>query len=187
VPEKITENCTKVTVPRSDKRLMLVTRDRVERLKEHLRDVLREIREAKKAPLPTPIEPEPDGFKAVIARTACTLCKGHCCRNGADDAFLDDRTLARFKLTQPKISDQAIVRLYAGHVPSEGYIGSCIFHGKKGCTLGRSMRADICNTYFCRDLGAYLRKRSTPRPTVVIAGGIEKSPVLRPRISLVSR
>jgi hypothetical protein len=71
-------------------------------------------------------------------------------------------------------------------VPSEAYAGSCIFHGKKGCTLGRSMRADICNTYFCRDLGAYIRQRAAPKPTVVIAGGVEKSPVLRPRNSLVN-
>ena len=48
------------------------------------------------------------------------------------------------------------------------------------------MRADICNTYFCRDLGAYIRQRAAPKPTVVIAGGVEKSPVLRPRNSLVS-
>lgn len=175
----------KVTVPRSDKLLAPVSRDRVERLKEHLRDTLLEIRRAKNAPKPSRVAPEPDGFQAIVAHTACTLCKGHCCRNGEDDAFIDDQTLARVRLAQPKISDQAIVRLYVGHVPREAYAGSCIFHGRKGCTLGRSMRADICNTYFCRDLGAYIRKRAAPKPTVVVAGGVEKSPVLRPRISLV--
>ena len=84
---------------------------------------------------------------------------------------LTTRLLARVRLAQPKISDEAIVRLYVGHVPPEAYAGSCIFHGKKGCTLGRSMRANICNTFFCRDLGVYIRKRATPKPTVVIAGG----------------
>ena len=132
MPARITEDYTKVTVPQSDKRLIPVGRDRVERLKEHLRDALRETNRAKKAPLPSTAAPEPDGFRALVARTACSLCKGHCCRHGEDDAFLDDQTLARIRLAQPKISDEAIVRLYVGHVPSEAYAGSCIFHGKKG-------------------------------------------------------
>src|ERR1700722_20065707 len=137
------EDYATVTVPQSDKRLALVGANRVERLKQHLRDVLWEIRIAKKAPQPSPVVPEPDGFRAVVARKACSLCKGHCCRHGGDDAFLNDETLARVRLAQPKISDEAIVRLYVGHVPPEAYAGSCIFHGKKGCTLGRSMRANI--------------------------------------------
>jgi hypothetical protein len=153
------EDYATVTVPQSDRRLGLVGAKRVERLKQHLRDVLFDMKKAKKAPRPSPIAPEPDGFRAVVARTACSLCKGHCCRHGGDDAFLDEQTLARIRLAQPKISDEAIVRLYVGHVPPQAYAGSCIFHGKKGCALGRSMRADICNTFFCRDLGAYIRKR----------------------------
>ena len=63
------------------------------------------------------------------------------------------------------------------------YRDLCIFHGKKGCTLDRSMRADICNTYYCGGLGAHLKSRDAPMPTVVIAGEGDKmrtSPVLVP-------
>jgi hypothetical protein len=68
-------------------------------------------------------------------------------------------------------------------MPSVAYRDSCIFHGKKGCTLDRSMRADICNTYFCNGLMAYIKGGHAPEPTVVIAGDTEKmhvSPVMMP-------
>jgi hypothetical protein len=58
-----------------------------------------------------------------------------------------------------------------------------IFHGKLGCTLDRSMRADVYNAYFCGGLRAYRRGRADPEPTVVLAGEGDKmrsSPVLMP-------
>lgn len=178
MPNKIPNNDSiKVVVGRNDKR--------VARLREHLCEVLPDLKRAKKSSHPSPVAREPDDFRAVVARTACSLCRGYCCRNGDDDAFLDDRTLARVRVAHPKMTDQAVVRLYVNHVPLKAYGGSCIFHGKKGCTLERSLRSDVCNTYFCRDLGAYIGNYATPKPTVVIAGGNEKSPLLRPRISLV--
>ena len=85
-----------VLVPRSDKRLAPFTTDRVRRLELHVREILRDLAKAKRLDsLASPVSPEPDGFCAVVARAACALCRGHCCRNGDDDAFLDDRTLAR--------------------------------------------------------------------------------------------
>ena len=44
----------------------------------------------------------------------------------------------------------SIELIYLARVPAAAYQDSCIFHGKRGCTLDRSMRADICNTYFLR-------------------------------------
>ena len=81
------------------------------------------------------------------------------------------------------MTDAALIKLYAGRVPIEGYQGSCIFHGRNGCTLDRSMRADVCNSYFCRGLSDYVRSRATPEPTIVIAGdgdATQVSPVLMP-------
>ena len=45
------------------------------------------------------------------------------------------------------------------------------------------MRADVCNSYFCGDLGTFLKSRDPATPTVIIAGEGEKmrtSPVLMP-------
>ena len=85
-----------VIVPRNDKPLVAVKPDRAHRLREHLIKVIRELRTEKRwARSVSAVRPEPTGFPARVAQAACSLCKGFCCRNGDDDGYLDDRTLAR--------------------------------------------------------------------------------------------
>ncbi len=171
MPRKLRErdaDCLPVMVPRSDKKLVPVDPERVERLQQHLLEALRDVRMTRR--LPTKIAPEPSGFAAAVVNAACSLCKGWCCRNGDNDAFLDDRTLARYLVENPGLTDEAIMRLYLDRVPESAYQGSCIFHGKLGCALDREMRADICNTYFCGGLNAYMKGKADPEPTMVLAG-----------------
>ena len=172
-----------VMVPRNDKALAAMAPERVRRLREHLIKALRELRTAKHLDHFAWLQrPDPAGFAARVAHAACSLCKGWCCRNGDDDAFLDDRTLARIRLARPEMTERAVLRLYLDHVPQVAYRDSCIFHGEKGCTLDRSLRADVCNSYFCGGLSAYM-KTGTASPTRIIAGEGDKlrtSPVLRP-------
>ena len=95
---------------------------------------------------------------------------------------LDNRTLARVRLAKPDMTERAVLRLYLDRVPLVAYRDSCIYHGKMGCTLEWSMRADVCNRYFCGGLGAYM-KNGAAVPTKVIAGEGDKmrtSPVLMP-------
>jgi hypothetical protein len=173
-----------VMVPRSDEVLVPTSASRVWRLREHLIKALQELRTAKHWEwLASPERPEPSGFEGRVARTACALCKGWCCKNGDDDAFLDDRTLARVRLARPEMDERAMLRLYLDLVPPVAYRDSCIFHGKRGCTLDRSLRADICNSYYCGGLGAYM-KTSPAVPVKVIAAEGDKmrtSPVLTPQ------
>jgi hypothetical protein len=159
-------------VPRNDKQLVPVAPERIERLRQHLLKVLGDVRTTRRPATRTSLEPT--GFPAVVARAACSLCRGWCCRNGDNDAFLDDQTLARLQVEDPDIADEAIVHLYLDRVPESAYQDSCIFHGQRGCTLDREMRADICNTYFCGGLSAYMRGKADPEPTVVLAGEGEK-------------
>jgi hypothetical protein len=172
-----------VMVPRNDKALVAIPPERVRRLREHLIKALRELRTAKHWEwISLPLRTDPTGFAARVAHVACSLCKGWCCQNGNDDAFLDDRTLARVRIANPDMTEHAVLRLYLDRVPSVAYRDSCIFHGKKGCTLDRSLRADICNSYFCGGLGAYMTTGAAA-PTRVIAGEGDKmrtSPVLMP-------
>ena len=173
-----------VMVPRNDKPLVAVSPERVRRLREHLIKELGDLRKAKHLDrFATPERPGPNGFAATVARSACSLCKGWCCRNGDDDAFLDDRTLARMRLAGPEMKERDVLRLRLNRVPTLTYRDSCIFHGKKGCTLDRSLRADVCNTYYCGGLDAFMKSRDAPAPTVVMAGEGDKmrsSPVLVP-------
>ena len=161
-----------VMVPRSDKALVPMSASRMRRLRKHLVEMLREAKALKKAPSPYP--PEPTGFAARVSRAACALCRGWCCRNGGDDAFLDDQTMARVRRDRPRLDAQALLRIYLARVPVLAYQDSCIFHGKRGCTLDRSLRADICNGYFCRGLGAYVKSSATRAPTTIIAGKGDK-------------
>jgi hypothetical protein len=76
-----------------------------------------------------------------------------------------------------------VLLLYVESVPTVGYEGSCVFHGKQGCTLARSLRSDVCNSYFCAGLDAYVTGSDAVTPVVVIAGEGDKmctSPVLMP-------
>jgi hypothetical protein len=115
-----------------------------------------------------------------VAAAACTLCKGWCCKNGDDDGFLDEATLAR---VWPDMTADAIIHMYAALVPDIGYAGSCIFHGEKGCTLPRDSRSNVCNVYFCDGLRAFIQSDEKAGPTIVIAGELDSmrlSPVLVP-------
>jgi hypothetical protein len=173
-----------VMVPRSDKMLVPTSPERVRRLREHVAEALL-ASDAVQDPKPSssPLWPEPEGFTDRVARTACSMCRGWCCRNGDDDAFLDEATMARVRSEMPESDAQAAVRLYVERVPEEGYEGSCIFHAKQGCTLDRSLRSDVCNSYFCGGLHDFVRGANAPAPVVVIAGEgnrMRTSPVLLP-------
>ena len=157
-----------VMVPRYTRPLVPVTADRVRRLRERLVQALRDARELRRTAVSRP--PQPDGFAAQVARTACELCEGWCCRNGGDEAYLDGHAMARVRREMPDLNAGAVVRLYASRVPALAYKDSCIFHGAKGCTLDRSLRADICHIYYCKGLTAYLRSRRRDSPSVIFAG-----------------
>ena len=82
--------------------------------------------------------------------------------------FQGDRVPAIFVEFRREAAE--IVSGYVGRVPDRGYAGSCIFHGEKGCTLPREWRSNVCNTYFCGNLGAFIQSDEPRAPTVVIAG-----------------
>jgi len=173
-----------VIVPKNDKAAIPISPERVRRLRKHLVVTLRALRRMKRPEYSvSPLRPEPAGFAGRVARTACSLCKGWCCKNGEDHAFLDETTLARVCCASPALDVRAALRLYVERVPEVGYQNSCIFHGKQGCTLDRSLRSDVCNSYFCGGLQGYLTGDEVVTPTMIIAGVGDKmrtSPILMP-------
>jgi hypothetical protein len=87
-----------VMVPRNDKAAVPISRERVRRLRKHLMVTLGGLRMMKDSQHSvSPLRPEPEGFAARVARTACSLCKGWCCPNGDDHAFFDQETIARVR------------------------------------------------------------------------------------------
>jgi hypothetical protein len=176
----VDDDAIPVMVPRSGKALVPISPGRVRRLRDHLSRVLVTMREGETV---SPPRSGPAGFAARVAQAACTLCRGWCCRNGEDDAFLDDRTLARVRHADPALDAHGAILLYVERVPELGYEGSCIFHGKHGCTLDRALRSDVCNAYFCGGLHGYLKGGDLESPAMIIAGegaDMRTSPVLLP-------
>jgi hypothetical protein len=167
-----------VIVPRNDRSLVPTSPDRIRRLREHLRRLYILMRPAEPASM---VRAGPKGFVGRVANTACSLCRGWCCFNGADDAFLDEATLAR--VAPGLMSTAEVIEMYVACVPDVSYRDSCIFHGTRGCTLDRSMRSDVCNSYFCHGLHSFISSVEEAGPTVVISGELNQmrlSPVLAP-------
>src|SRR5712671_862190 len=160
-----------VMVLRNDKATVPISAERVRRLRKHLIVTLRALRKLKSPEHSvSPLQAEPEGFASRVARTACSLCKGWCCRNGKDNAFLDEGTMARVRCAKSALDVRAVLRLFVERVPEVGYEDSCIFHGKQGCTLDRSLRSDVCNSYFCGGLQVYMTGGDAVTPAMIIAG-----------------
>ncbi len=160
-----------VVVPRNGKALVPMSPDRVRRLRKHLVDSLRGERAIKHPERSaSPLRPEPEGFAGLVARTACALCKGWCCKGGEEHAYLDERTMARVRRARPELDARAVMRLYTDCVPPVNFQDSCVFHAPAGCTLDRGLRSDVCNSYFCSGLGHFVKREDSHGSVVVIAG-----------------
>ena len=114
-------------------------------MRELLADLKTPARAARKAG-PAP----PDEVPAV--GTACSLCRGFCCRTGGNEAYLNPKTLARVWSERAHMTADDLVAAYVDAVPELAFAGSCIFHAERGCNLPRAMRSNVCHTYECTPL-----------------------------------
>ena len=152
-----------VTVPLLDEIIEPPPPRRVRALKRHLIQSLRDLRAAKRpGRLIQTRTPEPAGFAAAVLGMGCATCEGHCCKGGGDHAYIDERTMARVRRDDPDLDASGIIRLFLARIAPESYRGSCLFHARTGCTLGRGLRAELCNAYLCNGLRDFLTL--TPEP-----------------------
>jgi hypothetical protein len=161
-----------VMVPLNSRALVPMDPERVRRLRKHLVQSLRAMRTMKR-PVEgaSPTRPEPGGFAGEVARAACALCRGFCCKGGGEHGYLDERVMARVRQAQPELEARAVVQLYVERVPATGYAGSCVFHGERGCTLDRSLRSDVCNSYYCGGLTDLMKAGAVAGAVEIIAKG----------------
>jgi hypothetical protein len=172
----------RVTVPLLNETLEPPPPDRVRALKRHLIQSLRDLRAAKRPErLAQKSAPEPSGFAATVLGAGCATCQGYCCKGGGDHAYIDERTMYRVRRENPGLDAAKIIGLYLARLAPLGYRGSCLFHGPEGCTLGRALRAELCNAYSCNGLRDFLKRTEAPEQVQIIAsrGGLERrSPVM---------
>jgi hypothetical protein len=159
-----------VTVPLLEEALEPSQPIRVRALKRHLVQSLRALRIAKRPErLIQKATPEPTGFAATVLAAGCATCAGHCCKGGGDHAYIDERTMARVRRDKPDLDANAIIRLYLKHLAPLSYRGSCLFHGPRGCTLDRALRAELCNAYYCNGLQNFMRTAPAPDRVQIVA------------------
>ena len=85
-------------------------------------------------------------------RSACRACRGHCCRNGGNDAYLDENAIRLAWARHPRLSRRGLMQLYLDAIPDKAFADSCLFHAKDGCSLPRSLRAPVSEAYLCGPL-----------------------------------
>ena len=159
-------------------------RPRVRALKRHLIQSLRDLRVARRPErLIQRPAPEPTGFTATVLAAGCATCRGHCCKGGGDHAYIDERTMARVRRDHPDLDAGAIIRRFLARLAPRSFPGSCLFHGEHGCTLGRDLRAELCNAYYCNGLRDFLNRTDTPERMQIVAArnGIERRSVVLSR------
>jgi hypothetical protein len=173
-----------VTVPLNTKPLAPTPPERVRRIREHVVRTLRSLRRIKpEEQYVSPLRPEPQGFAGTLARAACTLCAGYCCKGGGEHAYIDERDLARVRQAHPELGARAVVRLFIESVPFESHAGSCVFHGPQGCTLPRSLRSDVCNSYFCGALRDCIASANSASRVVIRACDAEGTTRVAPALT----
>ena len=165
-----TDPVVTVSVPFQDSPLEPPPPERVRRLRRHLVSSLRDLREARRPDrLIQPATAEPAGFAADVVRTGCATCQGFCCKGGGEHAYIDERTMARVRRDHPDLDARQVIRLYIEALAPLAYRGSCLFHGARGCTLPRPLRAELCNSYYCNGLRDYLRRGDEPDRVTIMA------------------
>ena len=107
---------------------------------------------------------------AEISDRFCTICKGGCCSEGANFAYISGVTIWRLLQRQPRLKADEVVTLYLDHLPEHSIEGSCINQTEKGCSLPKELRSDVCNGYYCSELQVFQKTyREEPLPTLVLA------------------
>ena len=166
-----------VTVPLLNESLEPPPPARVRALKKHLIQSLRDLRSARRPEkLIQTSAPEPTGFTAEVLNAGCATCQGHCCKGGGEHAYIDERTMARVRRDHPGLDAGKIIDLYLARLAPSSYRLSCLFHGPLGCTLGRPLRAELCNAYYCNGLRDFLKLSPKPGLVQIVArrGGLER-------------
>lgn len=89
---------------------------------------------------------------AQLCDHLCTQCRGGCCAQGADHAYISAVSIRRQLDADPDLTAHELLNAYLTRLPPASIAGACINQTSTGCALPRELRSDICNGYFCAEL-----------------------------------
>ncbi len=87
----------------------------------------------------------------------CAMCKGGCCADGKEHAYISPVIIRRQMDANPELQKEDILATYTANIAPESAQNACINQTKTGCALPRTLRADICNSYFCGPISTYIK------------------------------
>lgn len=99
-------------------------------------------------------DPEPPHQGLLGA--ACAICRGHCCAQGGDHAFLHPKAIRRYMARHPEERPRHILDAYLARLGARAYRSSCVYHDVDGCRLPRDMRTSLCNDFLCKGLNEFI-------------------------------
>lgn len=103
-----------------------------------------------------------------ISEAMCGMCKGGCCTQGKDTAYLSVLTVRRYMDAHPAQSVESVLNDYLSLLSDTPVTNSCINQTNKGCGLTRNMRSDLCNGYFCDSIMAYQKQSESTHKSVSV-------------------
>ncbi|MEH6835058.1 MULTISPECIES: hypothetical protein [Falsihalocynthiibacter] len=91
-----------------------------------------------------------------IIDAACSTCQGFCCARGGGEnhAFLTVKTILGYLSQNQELLQEDVIAHYTDALPQASVRAACVFQSDQGCTLERTSRAPLCNTFYCHDLHA---------------------------------
>ncbi len=148
-------------IPRNTDRASRLSARRRASHEAHLRACLAEARQAPEIPgaAPAPDAASVPDQQTPLQRaetqlllTACATCRGKCCREGGDHAFLSAESMIAYLQRFPAADDDAVVAHHLRHIGETTMTHGCVYQGLRGCTLAAELRADICHRFHCTGL-----------------------------------
>lgn len=159
LPQPVAPALLHVVLPSGPRRQRALSKHRRERYQRHLQWVLAGLAtlsgdkpaaaQDSVTTAPGAANPPSPASGPPWAGSLCGVCRGGCCTQGGDTAYLGSKTLQRVMQQQPQMGAEAVLAHYLAHLPAQSMAGSCIHHTAQGCSLPREMRSDTCNDFLC--------------------------------------
>lgn len=122
---------------------------------------------------------EEDSEDLWVSTRVCGICKGSCCTTGGDHAYLDVSTIRRYMHEHSGAAAAEVLEAFLARVEPRTYRDSCVYHGKNGCGLPRSMRSETCNAFCCAELREVHSGLSGDGPRRVFFAAAEGDAIMR--------
>lgn len=147
-----------IVVPFFEGSLVTPPASRIETFRTHLEKILHDAESELSDQANHDVLKQIHADRAIEAQTslriinACTTCRGKCCAQGGEHAFLKSEFMAWRMLQESEKSPEDLLHEYLSIIPEEAYEDSCLYHSVNGCVLPREIRSNTCNGFLCTGL-----------------------------------